>query len=163
MDIKSDFIRLMPELTKIRHTIHANPELMFQEYETAKLVDNQLQSYGYQTTTGIGGTGVMAILDSGKEGKTVCLRAEMDALPIEEPNGLQYKSKNHGVMHACGHDGHTTTMLGVANILRNYKDKFKGKIKFIFQPAEEGGTGAVAMIKDGILENPQIDAIFWLA
>lgn len=151
---------LLPEIIKIRQTIHANPELKYEEHATAALVAATLKKYGYEVTEKIAGTGVSAILDSGKPGKTVALRADMDALPIVEQTGLPYSSKNPGKMHACGHDGHTATLLAVAGALKDCKEQFKGKIKFIFQPAEEGGAGAAAMIKAGILENPKVDAIF---
>lgn len=151
---------ILPEIIKIRHEIHKNPELKFEEKATALLVVKTLQSYGYEVSTGIGGTGVSAILDSGKSGKTVALRADMDALPIVEETELSYQSKNKGKMHACGHDGHTATLLAIASVLKKCTDLFRGKIKFIFQPAEEVGAGAASMIKDGILENPKVDAIF---
>ncbi len=148
------------EISDIRHQIHQYPELQYEENITAELVAKTLKSYGYEIKTGIAETGISAILDSGKPGKTVALRADMDALPLTECTDVAYKSKNSGKMHACGHDGHTATLLAVANILRSQRDKFSGKIKFIFQPAEEGGAGAAEMINDGVLEDPAVDAIF---
>lgn len=151
---------LLPEIIKIRQQIHSDPELSKEEISTAHIVANTLKKFGYQVTTNIGGTGVSAVLDSGKPGKTVALRADMDALPIQEQTNLPYQSKNKNKMHACGHDGHTATLLAVAGALMHCKDQFRGKIKFIFQPAEEIGAGAAAMIDAGILENPKVDAIF---
>ena len=149
------------DIIKIRHSIHSCPELKYEEHETAKLVVQTLKKFGYDNiTTQIAGTGVSVILDSGKPGKTVALRADMDALPMTELTSLSYCSKHHNKMHACGHDGHTATLLAAASALKQNADKFKGKIKFIFQPAEEGGLGALEMIKAGILENPKVDAIF---
>ncbi len=152
-----DQTKLSPYID-IRQKIHQNPELMYDVFDTAELVNQTLISLGYQTITGIAQTGLTAILDSGKPGPTVALRADMDALPLTEMNDLPYKSKNEGKMHACGHDGHTATLLAAADLLRNRTSEFSGKIKFIFQPAEEGGAGAKAMIDDGVLEG--IEAIF---
>jgi amidohydrolase len=158
--LQKNIREIFPEIIAIRQTIHANPELKYEEHATASLIADTLKKFGYEVTTGIAGTGVSAILDSGRPGKTVALRADMDALPILEKTDLPYCSKNSGKMHACGHDGHVATLLAVANVLRKFTNQFSGKIKFIFQPAEEGGGGAAAMIKAGILENPKVDAIF---
>lgn len=152
--------QLLPEIIDLRHHLHAHPELAHEEYETAALVSKTLKKFGYEVIEGIGGTGVSAVLDSGKPGKTVALRADMDALPIHEETDLAYRSTCDEKMHACGHDGHTATLLAAAGALMQCKDHFQGKIKFIFQPAEETGTGAAAMIEDGVLENPKVDAIF---
>lgn len=151
---------IFPYYRDIRHQIHAFPELRYEEKITAELVKQELQKIGLTALTGIGQTGVVAVLDSGKPGKTVGLRADMDALPITENTSLVYQSKHPGKMHACGHDGHVATLLGVAHILSQQKHLFSGKVKFIFQPAEEGGAGAKAMIEDGVLDNPSMDAIF---
>ena len=150
----------LPEIIALRHQLHAHPELAHEEFETAALISKRLQKFGYEVQEGIAGTGVSAVLDSGKPGKTVALRADIDALPIHEKTNLSYASKIAGKMHACGHDGHTATLLAAAGALIHCKKNFKGKIKFIFQPAEETGTGAVALIEAGILENPKVDAIF---
>lgn len=153
--------KLLPKIIKIRHQIHANPELANEEIETASLIAKILKNFGCEVATGIAGTGVCALLDSGKPGRTVALRAEMDALPIQEESNSLCKSKNAGKMHACGHDGHMATQLAVAGALSECKDQFKGKIKFIFQPAEEtAGSGALAMINNDALEYPKVDAIF---
>lgn len=152
--------QLLPEIIELRHRLHEHPELAHKEYETAALVAKTLKKFGYDVTEGIAETGVAAVLDSGKPGKTVALRADMDALPIQEKTDLPYASKVAGKMHACGHDGHAATLLAAAGALIQSKEKFRGKIKFIFQPAEETGTGAAAMIEAGILENPKVDAIF---
>ncbi len=158
--MKETLQSLYPEIVKIRHEIHANPELAHNEKATARLVADTLKKYGYKQVDEIAGTGIVTILDSGKPGKTVALRADMDALPIQEQTNLPYQSKNKSIMHACGHDGHTATLLATAYLLLQHKDQFKGKIKFIFQPAEETGTGAQAMISAGVLVNPKVDAIF---
>lgn len=144
----------------IRHQLHSYPELAYQEERTAEIVAYELEKLGLIVKTKIGKTGVEAVLDSKRPGKTIALRADMDALPIEEETSLSYRSSRTGKMHACGHDGHTACLLASANLLSQQKERLKGKIKFIFQPAEEGGRGALAMIKEGILESPSVDAIF---
>ncbi len=159
-EIHNKLQEILPEIIKIRQAIHAKPELRYEEYETANLILSCLQQWGYEVQTGIAGTGITALLDSGKPGKTVALRADMDALPIQEKTGLPYTSLNAGKMHACGHDGHVATLLAVAATLRHFRHQLNGKIKLIFQPAEEGGAGALAMVKAGVLKNPDVDAIF---
>lgn len=144
-----------------RHHLHANPELSFKETETAKYVLSQLEKVGVKTKSGIAGNGIEAIIE-GKNPtkKIVALRADMDALPIIEDSDKPYKSKNKGVMHACGHDVHTSSLLTTVNILNQVKDDFEGTIKFIFQPGEEVFPGGASlMIKEGILENPKPNAI----
>lgn len=158
--LKEHIQKILPEIIKIRHTLHEYPELKFEEKKTSAFIAETLEKFGYKVTKNIAETGVSAILDSGKTGKTVALRADMDALPITEQTKLDYSSKNLGKMHACGHDGHMATLLAAAFALQQCKNQFKGKIKFIFQPAEENGGGAAAMIKGGVLENPKVDAIF---
>lgn len=155
---KDKIDEILPEIINIRHMLHRHPELSNKEHKTADIICQKLKSWGYTPITGISTTGVTAILDSKKPGKTVALRADMDALPILEKTNIEYASENKGIMHACGHDGHTATLLLAAYILRD--TKFSGKIKFIFQPAEEIGEGAAAMIKEGVLDNPPVDAIF---
>ena len=139
-----------------RREFHENPELSHEEIRTSERVYEELKKVNIEVKR-MGKTGVLGILKGSKSGKTVALRADMDALPIEEANDVPYKSKNKGVMHACGHDGHTAMLLGAATILSQLKDKIKGTIKFIFQPAEESGQGASMMIKRGVIEG--VDAI----
>lgn len=146
---------------EIRHALHRRPELAYQEKETAALVARELESLGMLVTTGIYGTGVCAHLQGCRtsgSGKTILLRADMDALPIEEDTGLPFTSQVPGVMHACGHDGHTAILLGTAMVLSGLRDQFSGTVKFVFQPAEETEGGADGMIREGVLENPPVDA-----
>lgn len=148
------------EVLKIRRHLHANPELSFEEFKTAEFIENQLQSWGYQTKR-MANTGVIALLE-GKSAalKTLALRADIDALPILEKNKTNYCSKNDGVMHACGHDVHTSSLLGVAKILKDFTADFDGTIKFIFQPGEEKiPGGASLLIAEGVLQNPTVDTI----
>jgi hippurate hydrolase len=151
------------ELTALRRRIHQHPELSHKEVETARLVASMLKSFGYEVTEGIGGTGLVARLKIGSGTKSVGIRADMDALPITEETGLPYASANTGVMHACGHDGHTTILLGAAKRIAATKN-FSGTVNLIFQPAEEGGIdcGAKRMLKDGLFERFPCDAIFGL-
>ena len=147
------------DVVQIRRHIHANPELSFQEFETAKYVAEQLRALGIEPKEGVASTGLTAII-KGKnpESKTVALRGDMDALPILEANDIDYKSTKEGVMHACGHDVHTACVLGAARILNELKDQFEGTIKLVFQPGEEKNPGGASlMIKDGALENPRPD------
>ena len=144
----------------IRHQIHMNPELGFEEYETSKLVASELEKLGIEVTKNVAKTGVVGLIKGGYPGKTVALRADMDALRINEEGDYEFKSKNPGVMHACGHDGHTASLLGVAMMLNEIKDELHGNVKLIFQPAEEVEGGALPMINEGVLENPKVDAVF---
>ena len=154
---------ILPGVIADRRFLHEHPELSFQEYETAKFVAERLRSLGLDDVqTGIARTGVVGILHGHRPGKVVLLRADMDALPIDEANDVPYKSQNPGVMHACGHDAHTAILLGVARVLSSKRESFSGTIKFMFQPAEEGLGGAKAMIEAGVLENPHVDAVFGL-
>lgn len=162
-----------------RRDIHAHPELSGQEVRTAKLVADHLRKLGIQVTTGVGGNGVVGVLTGGRPGKVVALRADMDALPVKEMTGLPFastvKAINMGqetfVAHACGHDGHTAILMGAAEVLASMREQLQGTVKFVFQPAEEGVSarpvpgdkwGASAMIADGALENPKVDAMFGL-
>jgi len=152
-----------PEFIEVRHHLHANPELSYEEYETSKFVQQKLKQIGIpfeiKATTGV--VGLIQGKNPGK--KIIALRADMDALPITEENDVPYKSKKQGLMHACGHDVHTTCLLGAAKILYELKDKWEGTIKLIFQPGEEKNPGGASlMIKDGVLENPKPAAIFGL-
>jgi hippurate hydrolase len=144
----------------LRHRLHAAPELSGKEFGTSALVAELLAGWGYEVATGIGGTGVVATLRQGAGERSIGLRADMDALPIAEATGLPYASANPGVMHACGHDGHTTILLAAARELAQ-KRNFSGTVRLIFQPAEEIG-GAVQMIEDGLFERFPVDAVFGL-
>ena len=145
----------------IRQQVHAHPELGFSEWKTAALVAQELKKMNLIVQEKIAGTGVVAVIDSGNPGKTVALRAELDALPIVEKTQLPYQSQRTGMMHACGHDGHVATLLAAALALVKHKSEFRGKIKLIFQPAEENALcGAYAMIQEGVLSQPPVDAIF---
>jgi amidohydrolase len=146
----------------MRRDFHMHPELGFQEVRTAGIVSKELKDLGLEVTTGIGKTGVVALIEGTRPGPTVLLRADMDALPIVEQTGAEYASQNHGVMHACGHDGHSAILLTVARMLNSVRDEFPGTIKLVFQPAEEGMGGAESMIDAGIFENPKVDVTFGL-
>jgi len=158
---------MLNELIAIRRDLHAHPEVRFTEVRTAKIAAEALRSLGIDTQTGVGKTGVVGILKGGLgKGKTLGIRCDMDALPFQEKSDVQYRSQNDGVMHACGHDVHTTVAIGVARVLAGMKDRFKGTVKFIFQPSEENPfgqrCGSLAMIDDGVLENPSLDGILSL-
>jgi hippurate hydrolase len=143
----------------LRRDIHRHPELAFAEHRTSALVAEKLRSWGYGVTTGLGGTGVVGQLVRGTSGKRLGLRADMDALPIHEATGADWSSCHHGVMHACGHDGHTAMLLAAAQRLAE-EGGFDGTLNLIFQPAEEGGGGALKMMEDGLFEQFPCDAIF---
>jgi len=151
--------RWTPELVALRKTLHQHPELAFEEHETAKAVTTFLTKLGIPFRAGIGKTGVVAVLEGSAPGRTIGIRADMDALPILEETGLPFASQIAGKMHACGHDVHTVIALGVAAALSEVRDALHGRIKFIFQPAEETLSGAAAMIEDGVLEDPTMDVI----
>jgi hippurate hydrolase len=147
------------ELVAIRHDIHAHPELGLQEVRTADVVAKKLEEWGIEVHRGIGVTGVVGVLRNGNGQASVGLRADMDALPILEATDLPYASRNPGRMHACGHDGHTTMLLGAAKYLAETRN-FNGTVNFIFQPAEEGVGGALAMLKDGLFERFPCNAVY---
>jgi len=153
---------IAPGVVADRRYLHQHPELGFQEEGTARLVAERLRALNLdEVRTGIAQTGVMGVLHGGKgPGKTVLLRADMDALPITELNDVPYKSENEGAMHACGHDAHTAMLLGAARVLAARRNEFAGTIKFIFQPSEEANGGAKPMIEAGVMENPHVDAAF---
>jgi len=153
-----------PEWQRIRQYIHQHPELSFEEHNTAAFVSQQLSAWGIKHTTGIAGTGIVGVLEGRNPGKRcIAVRAELDALPILEANDVPYKSKFPGVMHACGHDVHTTCLLGVLRLLSVYKTEWEGQLKFIFQPGEEKHPGGGSLlIAEGVLENPKVEAIFAL-
>jgi amidohydrolase len=160
--IKQQSYELHNEITAIRRHLHAHPELSFQEFETSKYICSVLDKWNIPYTTGWVKTGIVAII-KGKnpDKKCIALRADIDALPIEEIEGRTYGSKNKGVMHACGHDVHTASLLGAAKILNDLKNEFEGSIKLIFQPGEELlPGGASLMIKEGVLKNPDAESIF---
>lgn len=152
---------LLNQFITWRRYLHGNPEIAFEEENTAKFISEKLEEMGYEVKTGIGKTGVVASLTVGDGEKAIGIRADMDAINVTEESGLPYASKNEGKMHACGHDGHVTTALGAAKILSERKD-FNGTVRFIFQPAEEPGKGALAMIEDGLLKRFPIDEIYGL-
>ena len=173
--IQKDIDAIENKVIEWRRDIHQNPELSNREFNTAEKIANHLKSLGIEVQTGVAKTGVVGILKGNRPGKVVALRADIDALPVTERNDLPFKSEvqaeflgtQTGVMHACGHDTHTAILMGVAEVLSKNKDKIKGTIKFIFQPAEEGPPpgeegGAKLMIKEGVLSNPKVDAIFGL-
>jgi len=145
-------------LEKVRHDIHAHPELAYEENRTAGIVRDYLREWGMHVTTGLAGTGVVGTLVNG-DGPRIGLRADMDALPIEEANDFEYRSRHAGKMHACGHDGHTTMLLGAAKYLARNRN-FSGTVDFIFQPAEEAAGGAKRMIDEGLFERFPVDAVF---
>ena len=155
--------KLLFESTRsFRRDFHAHPELGFHEIRTAGIVAKELRALGLETHTGIAETGVLAILKGVKPGPVILLRADMDALPILEETGTSYASQNPGVMHACGHDGHTAILLTVAKLLHKHRNQLTGTVKFVFQPAEEGMGGAEKMIEAGVLENPKVDSTLGL-
>ena len=149
------------EVISFRRHLHANPELSYQEFNTAQFIASQLKSLGITPQKGVAGTGVVALVEGKNPTKrVVALRADIDALPIIELNSVDYKSKNIGVMHACGHDVHTSSLLGTAKILQTIKDQFEGSVKLIFQPGEEKNPGGASlMIKEGVLQNPAPSSI----
>lgn len=149
------------EFQALRRDLHQHPELSFQEHRTSAIVAERLASWGYEVSTGIAGTGLVGTLRKGQGTKTLGIRADMDALPITEATGLPYASQNAGVMHACGHDGHTTVLLAAARFLAE-SGRFDGTLNLIFQPAEENGGGAQHMIGEGLFERFPCDAVFGL-
>ena len=161
MPIKNRFAEMLPEITGWRHHLHQMPELLYEVHETAAFVAERLREFGVdEVVTGVGRTGVVGIIRGrGASSRAIGLRADMDALPIEEATGLPYASKVPGKMHACGHDGHTSMLLGAAKYLAETRN-FDGTVVLIFQPAEEGGAGAKAMIDDGLFERFPIDEVY---
>jgi amidohydrolase len=149
--------RIEAALIEIRRDIHAHPELGFEEVRTAGVVARELTRLGISHQTGVGKTGVVGLIEGGRPGPVLAIRADMDALPIEEKSGLPFASTKPGLMHACGHDIHTTTLLGVAAVLKELAPQLAGTVKLVFQPAEEGVGGMRAMIADGVMDGPKID------
>lgn len=148
---------VLKEVISIRRELHSNPELSGQEIETNKRIIRVLDKYGIEYKSGYAGYGIVANITGNKEGKTVAIRADIDALPVNENNTLEFKSKNQGVMHACGHDAHTSIMLGAGIVLKKMQDQLDGNVKLLFQPAEEAIGGAERMVQEGCLENPKVD------
>jgi amidohydrolase len=173
--LEKDFAAIESKVIEWRRDIHQHPELGNREFKTAEKIADHLKSLGIEVQTGVAHTGVVGLLQGDLPGKVVALRADIDALPVTERNDLPFKStvtseflgEKVGVMHACGHDTHTAILMGVAEVLSKNKDKIKGTVKFIFQPAEEGPPpgeegGALLMVKEGVMQNPKVDAIFGL-
>lgn len=150
---------LSDKMREWRHHLHRNPELSSEEFETAAYIAERLRAMGIEVTEGIGGTGVVGTLKCGDGSRVIGLRAEMDAIPVTEQTDCEYRSLKDGVMHACGHDGHMAALLGAAAILSESRD-FNGTVRFIFQPDEETGHGAMNMLKDGFLERFPVDEIY---
>lgn len=174
-NFEKEYKGIEPKVIDWRRDFHQNPELSNREFNTAEKIASHLKSLGIEVQTGVAKTGVVGILKGNRNGKVIALRADIDALPVTERNDLPFKStvtseflgQEVGVMHACGHDTHTAILMGVAEILSKNRDKIKGAVKFIFQPAEEGPPpgeegGALLMVKEGVLKNPDVDAIFGL-
>ena len=156
IDFKAEAEDLRDELITRRRDFHRHPELAFEENRTSEIIALELTKLGLEVQTGIAKTGVVAMLEGDEDGPTIMYRADMDALPITEQTEHDFVSLNTGKMHACAHDGHMTVGLAVAKIMAKYRDKIKGRIKFVFQPGEEGAGGALAMIKDGIIDDDPI-------
>lgn len=162
-DLATQIEAINAELIDFRRVLHAHPELAYHESGTAARIVKHLNALpGMRVTSGIGGTGVVGLLGADRPGPCLALRADMDALPIQETTGLSYASKAAGVMHACGHDGHMACLLGAAMILSSCEHALPGPVKFIFQPAEEGGAGALKMREAGVLDDPPVRAVFAL-
>ena len=160
--IRLDIRTLQPQLVTWRRQLHQRPELGFREVGTAQLISQHLTQWGIEHQTAIAQTGIVATIRGDRPGPVLGIRADMDALPIQELNQVPYRSKNDGVMHACGHDGHVAVALGTAYYLATHRDRFAGTIKILFQPAEEGPGGAKPMIESKVLENPAVDAMIGL-
>ena len=157
IDFYSEAKELFAYTQRLRRDFHVHPELGFEEVRTAGIVAEELKQLGIEVSTGIGKTGVIGIIEGNGPGPVVLIRFDMDALPITEETGAEYASQTPGVMHACGHDGHTAVGLSVAKVLHKHQDKWAGTVKLVFQPAEEGLGGAREMVKGGVLENPRPD------
>lgn len=151
LSIRPDILPLKERIIATRRDIHQHPELAFNEHRTASLVASRLRELGFEVQEGVGKTGVVGTLKGDSPGPTIALRADMDALPMQETGDLPYKSVHDGVMHACGHDGHTAMLLGAAEALRDHQPNLSGSVRFLFQPAEEGHHGAKFMVEDGAL------------
>ena len=157
MDLKKDIREIKESIVKTRRDLHRIPETAYTEKKTADYVTRCLKTLDLDVQTGIAQYGVVGVMDTGKPGKTLLIRSDMDALPIAEETGLKFASTHDGAMHACGHDGHMSMVLGAATVLSKMKNHLKGTVKFIFQPAEEGPGGARPMIEQGVMQNPTVD------
>jgi amidohydrolase len=160
--LSAEVAAMAEELVATRRDLHAHPELGYQERRTAGIVAGRLREMGIEVREGVAETGVIGLLRGARPGPTVLLRADMDALPIQEASEVPYRSQAPGVMHACGHDGHTAILLGTARVLAAQRERLPGAVKFVFQPAEEGGAGADRMIAEGALADPTVEAAFGL-
>jgi len=160
--IRVEIRQMQSDIVEWRRQLHQKPELGFEEYITADFIQRKLQQWNISYITKIAETGVVATISSNSPGKVLAIRADMDALPIQEANEVDYRSQHDGKMHACGHDGHTAIALGTAYYLAHNQDRWQGTVKIIFQPAEEGPGGAKPMIEAGVLKNPDVDAIIGL-
>lgn len=158
-EIRKISLEIEHKLVNIRRELHKSPELGFQEHGTSSLLEAALKDMTLQVDTGMATTGITGLLKTGRPGRTVALRADMDALSITEQTDVDYASRNAGIMHACGHDVHMAVVLGAAEILSRLRNKLHGNVRFIFQPGEEGLGGAKHMVEQGVLENPRVDAI----
>ncbi|MDG6985529.1 MAG: amidohydrolase [Nitrososphaerota archaeon] len=164
MDLLAEAKRIEPDIVKTRRALHRHPELSYGEEWTSDFVAGELKRLGIEVKRGVGGTGVVGILKGGKGGKVIALRADMDALPVQELSDVEFRSEVDGVMHACGHDTHMAMLLGAARLLSDHKSELCGTVKFLFQPAEEHGGrgGALPMIEAGAMEGPKVDYVFGL-
>ena len=159
--IKEEVAKIKDEIWAIRTHLHQNPELSFEEYNTSTFISDTLNTWGIEHQTGVAGTGIVGVIKGNANGQVVALRADMDALPIIEQNEGEHCSKVEGVMHACGHDFHSASLLGVLKIIKHFQADLKGSVKFVFQPGEEKlPGGASLMIKEGVMQNPSIDKMF---
>jgi amidohydrolase len=166
-ELKAEVARLTPDMVTLRRHFHRHPELSFEEHETAAAIAEHLRRTGLEVREGVGGTGVVGLLrgeaaEGGRDGPTLMVRADIDALPVAEANEVEYRSQAPGKMHACGHDGHVAIALTLAQLLAARRDRWRGIVKFAFQPAEERIGGAEPMIADGVLRDPDVDAVIGL-
>jgi len=157
--LNTEIDSILPEIVDIRHTLHQNPEIALKECETAEFIRKTLKPTRIRLLKPFLETDVVAILQGKKQGKNITLRADIDALPIQEKTGLPYASKRAGFMHACGHDGHTAMLMGATFVLSKFKDEFNGSVRFVFQPGEEIAAAGKDLVEKGALKNPKPDAV----